>query len=89
VKIDETAMSSAELAEVTAMKTIRSTATAPPPPRSATAAYGTTRPADTSAGSMRFGKVGNAGFPSSAKAARPQVVAMSQGMANQEIPPMM
>jgi len=85
--MDETAMSSAELAEVTAMKTIKSTATAPPLPRSATAAYGTTRPADTSAESMRFGNVGNAGLPSRANAARPQVVAMSQGMANQEIPP--
>jgi hypothetical protein len=38
VKMEDTAMSSAELADVTAMKTIRSVHTAPPDPRRATAA---------------------------------------------------
>lgn len=55
MKIEETAMSCAEKADVTAMKTINRVATAPPLPSNATAAYGTTRPADTSAGAMRFG----------------------------------
>lgn len=87
--MDDTAINSAELADVTAMKTMSKTATAPPCPRSATAAYGTTSPAETSASSIRWGNVGNAGLPSKARAARPIVVAMSHGMANQEIPPMM
>jgi hypothetical protein len=87
--MDETAMSSAELADVTAMKTIKRVQTAPPPPSSATAAYGKTRPAETSAADMRRGKVGKAGLPSRARAASPIVVAQSHGIANQEIPPIM
>ena len=42
-------MYSDDEALVTAMKTIKRVHTAPPEPSSATAAYGRTRPADTSA----------------------------------------
>jgi len=47
--MDDTAMSSADMAEVTAMKTSKRVAVAPPLPRRATAALGSTSPADTSA----------------------------------------
>lgn len=87
--MEETAISSADEADVTAMKTIKSVHTAPPGPSKATAAYGSTRPADTSASGMRSGYVGKAGLLSRARPARPIVVAQSQGMANHEIPPMM
>ncbi len=87
MKIDETAISSADEAEVTAMKTMRRVQTAPPDPRRATAAYGSTRPAETSALDMRSGYVGKAGLPSRARPARPMVVAQSHGIANHEIPP--
>jgi hypothetical protein len=56
VTIDDTAMSSADIADVTAMKTRRNDAPAHPLPRSATAAFGSTRPADTSASDIRTGK---------------------------------
>ncbi len=82
-----TAIYSAELADVTAMKTSSRQATAPPLPRRATAASGRTKPAVTSASGMRKGKVGNAEFVSRARAARPMVVAVSHGIANQLRPP--
>jgi len=82
VKILLTAMYSAELADVTAMKINRSVATAPPFPRRATAALGRTKPAVTSASGIRDGKVGKTGLDSRARAERPIVVAASQGMAN-------
>lgn len=78
-----------ELALVTAINTMRRVATAPPEPKRATAAYGRTRPAETSASGIRLGYVGNAGLPSSAIAESPIVVAVSQGMANQDRPPKM
>lgn len=84
-----TAMNSAELADVTAMKINISVAAAPPLPSNATAEFGSTSPAVTSASGIRLGYVGQAGFPSRARAARPIVVAASQGMANQLRPPMM
>jgi hypothetical protein len=62
VKILETALNSAELADLTSMNTISSVQTAPPFPRIATAAYGNTRLAETSAFSMRLGKLGKTGF---------------------------
>lgn len=62
---------------------------APDVPSRPTAAYGSTRPAETSAGSIRFGYVGKDGLPSSARALRPIVVAHSHGMANHDRPPMM
>lgn len=71
-----------ERAEVTAKKTMRRVATAPPLPRRATAASGRTRPADTSASSIRLGYDGNAGFVSRASAERPIVVAAKKGIAN-------
>jgi hypothetical protein len=87
VKIELTAIYSLLLALVTAIKTINKVQTAPPEPRRATAAYGRTRPAETSASGIRLGNVGNAGFPSRARAESPIVVAQSQGMANQDSPP--
>ena len=72
---------------MTAIKTSSSVAAAPPEPSIATAALGKTRPAETSASGMRFGKVGKVGEPSSARQERPIVVAASQGIANQERPP--
>jgi hypothetical protein len=74
---------------VTAINTINRVQTAPPEPRRATAAYGRTRPAETSVSDIRKGYVGNAGFPSRARAERPIVVAQSQGMANHDRPPKM
>ena len=56
-------------------------ATAPPEPNIATAAFGSTRPAVTSASGIRLGYVGHTGFVSSASAARPIVVAQSHGIA--------
>ncbi len=55
VKIDETAISSADIAEVTAMKIISKLAPAPPFPSIATAALGSTRPAETCAAGRRWG----------------------------------
>ena len=88
VQIDDTAISSADDADVTAMKISRKVAPAPPLPNKAIAAYGSTSPAVTSAFGMRFGYVGNIGFLSRASAARPIVVAQSHGIANQLRPPM-
>ena len=87
--MDETAINSADEAEVTAIKTRSRVAAAPPDPSMATAALGRTRPAVTSAGSIRLGKVGKLGNDSSARQDSPIVVAVSQGMANQERPPIM
>ncbi|KAH3677542.1 hypothetical protein OGATHE_001017 [Ogataea polymorpha] len=82
-------MNSAEEAEVTAIKTIINAATAPPFPIMATAALGSTRPADTSSSVSKFGYEGNAGVFSRATQARPIVVDTSQGTANQARPPKM
>ena len=87
VQIEETAISSAEEADVTAMKTKRKVAPAPPFPNRATAAFGRTRPAVTSAFGMRCGYVGKIGLLSRASAASPIVVAQSHGIANQLSPP--
>lgn len=80
-------MNSAEDADVTAMKTKSSVATAPPFPSIATAAFGRTSPALTSASAIRSGYDGNTGLLSKARAASPIVVAQSQGIANQLRPP--
>lgn len=82
-------MYSAELADVTAMKTSNSTAVAPPLPIKATAAEGRTNPAVTSASAILCGYDGKTGLVSRARADRPIVVAASQGIANQLRPPMM
>ena len=74
-----TAINSAEDAEVTAMKTSKSVHAAPPLPSRATAALGKTKPALTSAGAILSGYEGNEGWDSVARAARPIVVAQSQG----------
>lgn len=89
VNILLTAIYSAELAEVTAMKTSNKEAAAPPLPRRATAASGSTKPAVTSASGMRDGKVGKTEFVSSARADNPIVVAVNHGIANQLSPPIM
>ena len=83
----ETAINSADIAEVTAMNTIKIAAAAPPVPIIATAAVGRTRPAETSAGSILFGYVGKTGLPSRASALRPIVVAARKGIANHARPP--
>jgi hypothetical protein len=54
VSRDETAMSSADAADVTAKKTKIRMATAPELPQRATAAYGATKPADTKLPYMRL-----------------------------------
>lgn len=77
-------MSSADMADVTAMKIRIRVAPAPPVPSIATAALGRTNPAVTSASGIRSGKVGKLGFPSRARAASPIVVAQSQGIANHD-----
>lgn len=87
MKILETAISSAEVAEVTAIKIKTNVQAAPPFPRSATAAFGSTNPASTSISDILAGKPGNAGLVSSAKQASPIVVAHSHGIANHERPP--
>lgn len=74
---------------MTAMKTMSRAHTAPPEPSRATAANGSTSPAETSASDIRSGKVGKDGVPSRANPAKPMVVAQSQGMANHDNPPMM
>ena len=63
------------------MKIMSVVATAPLYPSSFTAAKGRTRPAVTSSLLRRCG-------PSRARAEIPRVVAQSQGMANQQRPPM-
>lgn len=85
----DTAISSADEADVTAMKTISRVQTAPPWPSRAIAAFGRTSPALTWASDIRFGYVGKTGLASRAKALNPIVVAQSQGMANQLRPPSM
>ena len=89
VRIDETAISSAEAQEVTAMKRTIRRATAPPVPRRAVAANGVERPAVTCAVVMVFGYVGNVGESVRATAARPNVVAKPNGMAYHARPPRM
>jgi len=87
VQILDTAISSALIALVTAMKISSSVAAAPPEPSKATAASGSTRPAVTSAGSIREGYVGKTGLLSNARADKPMVVAHRNGMANHDRPP--
>lgn len=87
MKILLTAIYSAELAEVTAMKINNKVAAAPPLPRRATAASGNTKPALTSALAILDGYDGKTGLDSRARAESPMVVAASQGIANQLRPP--
>jgi hypothetical protein len=74
VTSDETAMSSAEQAEVAAMKTMRRIAIAPPLPMIVAAAAGATRPAETCWALRAYGYVGKAGFVIIARAPRPMTV---------------
>ena len=78
VKIELTAMYSAELAEVTAMKISSSVAAAPPFPNNAPAAFGRTNPAVTSASGIREGNVGKTGLDYRARQDSPIVVAAGQ-----------
>ena len=78
VRIDDTAMSSAEVADVTARKSTTRRAAAPDLPRMAAAAAGAARPAETSAAeSVRM-----SGSPRRATAASPSVVENMKGIAN-------
>ena len=88
VRMEETAMSSDDEEDVTAMKRVRRSAMAPGFPRRATAAKGAESPEDTCDEVMLFGKVGYAELEVRATAASPKVVANPKGMANQAIPPM-
>ena len=76
--MDDTAISSADVAEVTARKRRIKRAAAPDFPRRALAAAAAGRPADTSAGERGFMD----GSPRRATAARPRVVANVNGIAN-------
>ena len=78
VKIDETAMSSVEVAEVTAKNKMIRTAAAPDLPNKAAAADGAGNPALTSAG-RRTRILGSSW---SATAASPRVVENMNGIAN-------
>lgn len=80
VQMEETAINCAENADVTAMKIISVVTTAPLYPSNLTAAKGRTSPAVTSSLLIRC-------EPSSARAEMPIVLAQSQGMANQQSPP--
>ena len=74
----DTAISSAEVALVTAKNKRTSMAAAPDLPRRAAAAEGAGRPAETSAAD----RIGISGSPRKATAARPKVVAKVNGIAN-------
>lgn len=76
-----------DMADVTAMKTIRRMAAPPPFPMMESAAYGNARPEETSYSFMRFGYVGKLGRCSVAAAAKPKVVASTKGIVNQDVPP--
>ena len=76
--IDDTAISSADVAEVTAKNNSTSMIAAPEEPNNAAAADGAGRPADTSAGV----RTRISGSPIRATAARPRVVAKAKGIAN-------
>ena len=86
VKMLLTEINSLEYALVTAKKTKKKLAIAPPLPSNARAAYGNTRPAETSDSGILIGNVGNTELLSNATAANPIVVAQSQGIANQVRP---
>lgn len=89
VKIDDTEMSCADAADVTAMYVMMSIAIAPERPSSATAAAGATRPAPCWSVLSGSGYVGNTGFVCSARAERPIVVPNANGTLNQDMPPRM
>ena len=76
--MDETAMSSAEVAEVTAKNRTMRTAAAPDFPNKAAAADGAGKPALTSLGK----RTRMLGSPRRATAARPRVVENMNGIAN-------
>lgn len=85
--MDDTAMSSAEAADVTAKKTRMRIATAPDSPRRHTAALGATSPAETSAAAILYGEEGKSGSYWRATPERPRVVARKKGIENQQRPP--
>lgn len=88
VKMEDTAMSSEEELDVTAINRVSNKAVAPGFPSSATAAYGADNPEDISSAVILLGYVGKAGSSVSATAARPSVAAKPNGIANQAIPPL-
>jgi hypothetical protein len=79
--MEDTAMSSADVAEVTAKNTMIKSAAAPDLPNKAVAAEGAGNPAETSAGVKTLME----GSPRSATAANPIVVANINGMENLNI----
>lgn len=80
VRREETAISSAEVEEVTAMKRRRSMSAAPPLPRSAIAVAGEERPAPFWAAESGKGYVGNEGEDVRAAQPRPMIVAKPNGI---------
>jgi hypothetical protein len=86
VKIELTAMSSAEAHEVTAMNRTSSKAIAPPFPRSVLAAKAAESPEEISEDVGTFGYVGKRGLSVKATADRPRVVAKPNGIAHHARP---
>ena len=89
VSREDTAISSAEVDEVTAMKSRMSMSTAPPLPSRAMAVAGDERPAPFCAAVNGLGYVGNRGLLVSAAHPRPIAVANPNGIPYQAIPPRM
>ena len=87
VRIEDTAMSSDEEDEVTAMKSVSRSAMDPDLPRRATAANGPDSPDDTCEVVILCGYVGHTGLSVNATAASPRVVAKPNGIANYAMPP--
>lgn len=87
MKIVETAINSADIAEVTAINTNNNEQTAPPFPNNATAAFGNTKPALTCSGVNLLGYVGQYSVFSNDNPTRPKHVEVSIGIANHANPP--
>jgi len=80
VSREETAINSADVELVTAMKSKIRIRTAPPLPRRAMAVAGAERPASTCALVSAFGYVGKRGSPVNAAQPRPMTVAKPKGI---------
>jgi hypothetical protein len=87
VRREDTAISSADAQEVTAMNNTISNATAPPLPISVSAANAAARPDDICPEVGTSGYVGKRGLSVSAAAASPNVVEKPKGIANHARPP--
>lgn len=85
MRSEDTAMSSAEAHDVTAIKSTMRRAIAPPCPRSVLAAYAAASPEEISPDVGTLGYVGKRGLSVNAAAERPKVVANPKGMATKAI----